>query len=147
MSSSPVFSDEMWARVEPLLPPLQGPMGRPMREHRQVIEGIAFRYRVGCPWRDVPDEFGPHQTLWRRHDRWSSDGTWDRIMAVLIEQADAVGVVDWTVSADSTISRAHQQAATLPRTEVRPAHREVVVAGGRSLKRPLDLQQSARRAG
>jgi transposase len=109
-----------------------------------VIEGIAFRYRVGCPWRDVPEEFGPHQTLWRRHDRWSADGTWDRIMVVLIEQADAAGAVEWTVSVDSTISSADQHAATLPRTEVRPAHREVVVAGGRSLKRPIELQGSAR---
>ena len=35
-----------------------------------------FRYWTGCPWRDVPDRFGPWQTMWKRHARFSKDGTW-----------------------------------------------------------------------
>jgi transposase len=64
------------------------------RDHRQVIEGTVYRYRAGIAWRDVPAEFGPWQTAWRRHRRFSLDGTWDDILAVLIADADAAGGLD-----------------------------------------------------
>lgn len=54
--------------------------------------------------------FGPRQTLWKRHQRFCIDGTWDKIHA---GWADADGEVDWNVSVDSTINRAHQHATTL----------------------------------
>ena len=59
-----VLSDEMWARIEPLLPSSKGVRGGRGREHRMVFEGIVWRYRTGSPWRDVPEWFGPWQTLW-----------------------------------------------------------------------------------
>ena len=90
MGRGPVLSDEMWARVEPLLPAQYG-KGRPFRDHRQVIEGIVFRYRAGIPWRDLPREFGPWQTAWKRHRRFSLDGTWDEVLAILQAEADAAG--------------------------------------------------------
>ncbi len=52
----------------------KGPLGRPFRDHRQVIEGIVYRYRAGIAWRDLPAEFGPWQTAWKRHRRFSLDG-------------------------------------------------------------------------
>ena len=58
-----VFSDEEWARIEPLLPSNEGRRGHPFGEHRKVVEGIAYRYRTGIPWRDLPrEQFGPWQT-------------------------------------------------------------------------------------
>jgi transposase len=77
-----VLSDELWERIEPLVPAMKGPMGRPFRDHRQVIEGVVYRYRyrAGIAWRDLPGEFGPWQTAWKRHRRFSSDGTWDDIL-------------------------------------------------------------------
>ncbi len=89
---------------------------RPFRDHRQVVEGIIFRYRCGVAWRDLPERFGPWQTVWKRHRRFSRDGTWDRILAVVLAEADAAGDIDWAVSVDSTINRAHQHATTLPRS-------------------------------
>ena len=80
-----------------------------------MLEGIVHRYRTGCAWRDVPPRFGPWQTLWKRHARFSRDGTWDAILTVLLAQADSAGGIDWKVSADSTIARVHQHGATLPR--------------------------------
>lgn len=56
----------------------------------------------------------------KRHRRFSKDGTWDKIHAHLVAEADAAGEVDWTVSVDSTINRAHQHATTMSRVE-RPA--------------------------
>lgn len=113
-----VFSDEQWARVEPLLPSNKGRQGRPFRDNRRVVEAIAYRYRTGVPWRDLPRErFGAWQAIWKRHRRYAQDGTWDRVLAQLIAQADAAGKVDWTVSVDATITRAHQHATNTTRPE------------------------------
>jgi len=46
--------------------------------------------------------------VWKRHHRWSADGTWDRVLAQVLVDADAAGRVDWKVSADSTMVRADQ---------------------------------------
>ncbi len=40
----------------------------------QVLKGIVFRYRAGCPWRDLPERFGPWQTVWKRHARFVGMG-------------------------------------------------------------------------
>lgn len=98
-----------------MLPSSDGRQGRPFRDHRQVLEGIVYRYRTGVAWRDLPVEFGPWQTAWKRHKRFSSDGTWDNVLTQLLANADAAGQIDWTVSIDSTINRTHQHAATLSR--------------------------------
>lgn len=111
----------MWARIEPLLPPVKGPMGMPFRPHRPVVEGIVFRLRTGIPWRDLPGEFGAWQTVHRRHHRWSADGTWDRVLAALQAEADAAGDIDWRVSVDSTIARVHQHGATAARCSSGPS--------------------------
>ena len=82
------------------------------------MEGIAFRYRTGIPWRDLPRErFGPWQTVWKRHRRFAEDGTWDKVLTALQAQADAAGDLDWRVSVDSTINRAHQHATNTRRPE------------------------------
>ena len=122
MSRSAVLTDDQWARIQPLMPSSTGQRGRPFREHRQVVEGIVYRLRTGIAWRDLPESFGPWQTVWKRHRRFSSDGTWDRIHARLVAEADAAGEVDWRVSVDSTVNRAHQHATNMTRVE-RPAGR------------------------
>ena len=115
MTREPVLDDEMWARIEPLLPPVKGTRGRPMRDHRQLIEGAIHRYRTGVAWRDLPAEFGPWQTVWKRHHRFATDGTWDRVLTALQTQADADGDLDWRISIDSTVARVHQHGATARR--------------------------------
>ena len=53
-----------------------------------------WRFRTGSPWRDLPAEFGPWQTVWKRHRRYAGDGTWDRVLAQLVAQADAAGELE-----------------------------------------------------
>jgi transposase len=130
MSRCSVLSDLQWARIEPLMPSSDGQRGRPFRDHRQVIEGIVYRFRTGVAWRDLPASFGPWQTVWKRHKRFSTDGTWDKIHVRLVAEADAAGGLDWNVSADSTISRAHQHATTLSRVEMAAGRRPRGVTGG-----------------
>lgn len=93
----PVLTDEDWARLAPLMPRAGARGGRPWADHRLVVEGIVWRYRTGSPWRDLPAEFGAWQTVWARHRAWSEDGTWDKIHAMLMAQADAAGRIDWSV--------------------------------------------------
>ena len=103
-----VLSDEVWARIEPLLPPLHGRMGQPMRDHRLSVEGAIWRCRTGSPWRDVPPGFGSWQTACKRDARFAADGIWDEVLTVLLTEADAVGELDGQVSVVFTITRAHQ---------------------------------------
>ncbi len=124
-----LLSDDQWALIEPLLPPQCSGKGRPMRDHRQVVEGVIYRYRCGLAWRDLPSSFGPWQTVWKRHRRFSEDGTWDKIHQALLARADHAGQVEWTVSVDSTINRAHQHATNLPREKCEPASAVDAVAG------------------
>ncbi len=115
MTREPMLDEEMWARIEPLLPPVKGARGRPMRDHRLLIEGAIHRYRTGVAWRDLPVEFGPWQTVRKRHHRFAVDGTWDRVLSALQAHADADGDLDWRVSVDSTVARVHQHGATAAR--------------------------------
>ena len=124
MSSSRcrALSDAEWERVEPLLPSNAGRRGHPFGDNRRVVEGIVYRYRTGIPWRDLPREvFGPWQTVWKRHRRFSVDGTWDRILRQLQVDADADGRIDWRISVDSTIARVHQHGATAARSVSSPS--------------------------
>lgn len=80
-----------------------------------MIDGVLFRIRTGKQWRDLPERFGPWETVYKRHRRWSADGTWERLLGRVQSEQDAVGGVDWDVSVDSTTARAHQHAAGAPR--------------------------------
>jgi putative transposase len=115
MGDRTVVSDGSWAWLEPRLPDRTPRRGGRWRDHRQVIEAIAWRFRTGSPWRELPERFGPWQTAYERHHRWSADGTWARLLAAAQADADARGELDWLVAADSSLMRVHQQGATARR--------------------------------
>jgi transposase len=92
-----LFNDAQWERISSLLPSNAGRRGHPFGDDHRVVEGIVYRYRTGTPWRDLPrSEFGPWQTVWKRHRRYAADGTWDRVLADLRAEADTRGDLDWT---------------------------------------------------
>ncbi len=66
---------------------------------------------TGSPWRDIPERYGPWETSYSAFRRWQIDGTWARVLEKLQVKADAAGHVEWEVSVDSTVCRAHQHAA------------------------------------
>lgn len=76
-----------------------------------MINGVLWRLRTGAPWRDLPERFGPRQTIYERFSRWEVDGTWARLLEEVQVDDDWIGAVEWTVSVDSTANRAHQHAA------------------------------------
>lgn len=71
-----------------MLPSSDSRSGRPFGDGRRVFEGSVHRYRAGIPWRDVPAEFGPRQSIWKCHRRYAGDGTWDTILARLPANAE-----------------------------------------------------------
>ena len=93
------------------------PVGRsrPWTDHRLAVEGMAWKYRTGATWRDVPERFGKWNSIYKRFARWAEDGTWEKLLAEVQKQSDAAGKLDWAVSIDSTIARVHQHGATLAR--------------------------------
>lgn len=105
------LADGQWAVLELLLPPGRG-RGRPLKwSKRQLIDGIRWRTRVGCPWRDVPGWYGSWQRIYGLFRQWQRDGTWAAVISRLQAAADASGLIAWDVSVDSTTARAHQHAA------------------------------------
>ncbi|GHE75841.1 hypothetical protein GCM10017786_00900 [Amycolatopsis deserti] len=110
-----LLSDEQWALIEDSLPVRTGKPGRPFADARAMVEGIIVRYRCGIAWLDVPPVFGPWQTIWTWHRRLAGEGTWDVVLQRLLAAADAAGEINWGISVDSTIARAHQHATNITR--------------------------------
>lgn len=86
-------------------------VGRPSVGRRRLINGIRWRVRTGTPWRDLPPEYGPWQTVHGLFRRWQRDGVWSAVLTGLQAPADAAGLITWEVNVDSTICRADQHAA------------------------------------
>jgi len=133
-----VLTDDDWALIVPHLPARTKDnwlgRGRAWGDHRPALEGIIWRFRTGSPWRDLPAEYGAWQTVYRRFNTWSKDGTFNRILTAIQAQAHAEDQIDWAVSVDSSNARAHKHAAG---ALARPEH----ATGGIS-----ELQEICRRA-
>lgn len=133
-------TDAAWAVIAPLLP--RDPRrGQAYRDHRVVLNGILWKLSTGVPWRDVPARYGPWQTLHARLLRWQRDGTWARLLGHVQQHSDAVAEIDWEISADSTVIRAHQHAAG--GKGGRPARRSAAAAAG---SRPSSTSPARARA-
>lgn len=87
-------------------------VGRPPKwSRRRLIDGIRWRVRAGCPWRDVPERYGHWQSIYGLFRRFQLDGMWPLVWRKLMALADELGLIGWAVSVDSTICRAHHHAA------------------------------------
>ena len=99
------ISDADWARLEPLLPGRRGTPGRCGDDNRRFLDAVNWWTRNGGPWRDLPEALGNWNSVFRRFDRWSKNGVWQRL-AETLQDPD----FDW-LAIDSTTVRAHQHAA------------------------------------
>jgi len=104
------LTDAEWESLSPHLPSvITG--GRPREDDRRVLNGIVWKIRSGAPWRDVPARYGSWKSIYTRFRRWALNGTFAKMLAAAQAAADANADIDWLVSVDSTIVRAHQHAA------------------------------------
>jgi transposase len=107
------LSQRQWERIEEFFPhpTHQDHRGRPWQDHRRVVNGILWRLHTGAPWRDIPERYGPWETIYGRFRRWTRDGTWARVLTHLLEDLERHGQLGrelWFV--DATVVRASRAA-------------------------------------
>jgi len=98
--------DDQWIRIEQMLPGKSTDCGVTAKDNRLFVEAVLWVARTGSPWRDLPESFGPWNSVYKRFARWSDRGVWHRVFTELAKDADFEEVF-----LDSTIVRAHQHAA------------------------------------
>jgi transposase len=124
------LTDEEWALIAPLMPPPSS--GRAWADHRTTISGVLFWASTGIQWRDLPERFGPWQTVYERFRRWQREGRWLAVLRALQGRADRAGILDWSLfGADSTNVRASRAAAGAAKKGAasRPTTRSAAAAG------------------
>jgi transposase len=99
--AKPLLPGELWAIVEPILPPLPPPGpkgGRPPVGNREALTGILFILKTGIPYEDLPCEMGcgSGMTCWRRLRDWQADGTWDNVHRILLDELRGADKIDWS---------------------------------------------------
>jgi transposase len=120
------IKDADWDRIKDLLPGQPGQHGRVAKNNRLFIDAVLWIAKTGAPWRDLPERFGPWNSVWRRFDRWAKTGVWRRVFEAL-QDPD----LEW-ILLDSTVVRAHQHAAGAlkKKTEVELRRRKLWDAAG-----------------
>ena len=108
------LNEEQLARIEPYFPLSHGV---PRVDDRRVISGIIHVLRNGLRWRDAPQAYGPHKTLYNRFIRWSKVGVFDRIFTSLVEEGDPPD----RLMIDATHLKAHRTACSLLKGGIFPA--------------------------
>lgn len=111
--AKPLLPDELWRRIEPLLPPPKPRRfrypGRKPVGHRPALTGILFVLKTGIPWEDLPQELGcgSGMTCWRRLQAWQHAGVWPRLVELLLAELNEADRIDWSRAAiDSSLTRA-----------------------------------------
>lgn len=89
------LTDEQWQVVEPLVPRCTARTGRPPSDRRRMLDGILWILNTGAPWRDLPERFGPWQTVYDHFSKWRRSGVFDRIIEALQIKLDQNGLIDW----------------------------------------------------
>lgn len=98
-----MLSDELWSKLRGIM--LQHRIyDKPTL--RLIVEAMLYRMRVGCPWRDLPAEFGCWNSIYQQFNRWSSKAKLMSIFKALVHDPD----LEWQFI-DGSIVRAHQHSS------------------------------------
>ena len=105
------LTDQEWTLITPLIPP-PALTGRPRQPPREEWNAIVWVLRSGSPWRDLPERFGPWQTVFHHFNAWRRAEIFDRVLEALQMPRDAEGHIDWDLfCVDGTNVRASRAAA------------------------------------
>lgn len=117
------LTDDEWNRIADLLPvETTGKPGRPRKDNRMILNGMVWIARSGAPWRDLPERYGPWETVYSRFRKWIDDGILDNIFRVLKLEAELE-----ELSMDASIVQAHQHSAGAKKGG-RPVRSDIAVA-------------------
>ena len=106
------LTDEQWAMVDPVVPESTAKTGRPPKDRRLMLNGIFWSLNTGAPWRDLPDRFGPWQTVYGHFSKWRREGVFAKVIETLQVKLDERGLIDWDLwCVDGASVRAARAAA------------------------------------
>ncbi len=101
------LSDRQWRQISDLVPGKAGDPGRSGADNRLFVDGVLWVLRSGAHWHDLPPRYGKWKSVHKRFSRWAKAGVWEGLFAALTSDPDN----DYLML-DSSLVRAHQQAAT-----------------------------------
>ena len=101
------LTDTQWNRICEVLPGKSSDPGRSGRDNRLFVDAVLWVLRSGARWSDLPERYGKYKTSHKRFTRWAKAGIWERVFKLLT--ADRRNEY---LMLDTTLVRAHQQAAT-----------------------------------
>lgn len=105
-----LMPDALWQELEGFLPPEKTPSargGRPGLTHRDIANGIYYRFKTGCQWNAIPTSFGSSSSLHRYFQEWAELGVWRNLHKWGLIRYDQNTGIDWTwQSLDASITKA-----------------------------------------
>lgn len=101
------LSTEQWNKIKDLLPGKVGDRGRNALDNRCFVDSVLWILRSGARWSDMPERYGNYKSIHKRFTRWAKKGIWEKIFKHLVKDRD-----NEYLMIDSTLVKAHQQAAT-----------------------------------
>ncbi len=109
----PLVTDDLWTRIEPLLPPeptrrFRFPGRKPL-DRRKVLTGILFVLKTGIAWDDLPADLGCGCGKTCRHylRLWHEAGVWRQLHNLLLAELNAADQIDWNRALiDATFAKA-----------------------------------------
>lgn len=112
-----MLTDELWSKLWPILSE-NDIYDKP--DLRQTIEGILYKMRVGCPWRDLPQDRWDWKKIYSRFNDWSKKEKLINIFKSLVISPD----MEWKMI-DGSVIKAHQHATGARKREITAIGRSV----------------------
>lgn len=105
-------SEEEWAILDEVIPKSKAKTGRRASDRRKMLNGAMWILSTGAQWRDVPERFGPWETVYGTFNKWRAAGVFDAIVNALHLRLDQAGKIDWDLwCVDGTSVRGSRSAA------------------------------------
>lgn len=77
------LTDAQWELVKDLLPGKASDPGRTGADNRLFLDAVLYVLKTGIPWADLPERYGKPNTVWKRFDRWCTNGIWEKLAKAL----------------------------------------------------------------
>ena len=92
------LSDAQWEKMAPHCLGKASDPGRTGGDGRLFVEAVLWIARTGSPWRDLPAEFGPWNTVFKRFRYWVERDVFKRLFDAVSDEPDMeFAMVDGTI--------------------------------------------------